>query len=219
MGKWREVVGQKFNRLLVVDNSGVRRGVAFVKCLCDCGKMIETRKGAVTSGQAKSCGCLQKERFREAVKNIRLTHGKTRSKEYRIWSSMLQRCCNSNDKSYHNYGGRGITVCERWMNFKNFFIDMGEKPTPKHSIDRIDNNKGYHPDNCRWATTEQQANNKRDSVRIRFDGKDLTISEWSRLIGISPSGLWYRLYEKKWPVHKALTMPTKARTIKTSNKI
>jgi hypothetical protein len=118
---------------------------------------------------------------------------------------MLSRCSNPNEPEYANYGARGIFVCDRWRDsFKAFFSDMGPKPTRAHSIDRINHNGPYSPENCRWATHLEQANNKRSTHWITFEGRTQTFSQWADERGIPRSTLWKRLLVKKWPLEKAL---------------
>lgn len=126
--------------------------------------------------------------------------------EYAIWIGMKKRCYNKNDSNYKHYGGRGIVICERWQKFANFFTDMGPRPTPTHSIDRIDNNKGYSPDNCRWATRSEQANNKSVNRRLEIRGQIKTRAEWAALAGICHRTLITRL-RKGWTPEKAVFDP------------
>jgi hypothetical protein len=120
---------------------------------------------------------------------------------------MMTRCRNPKCSQFKNYGARGITVCERWREFINFYTDMGPKPTPSHSLDRIDPNGMYEPTNCRWATPTEQSENKRDTVRVAFDGETLTLCEWARRLGIKRSTLDYRLHVAGWSIEDALTTP------------
>ncbi len=122
---------------------------------------------------------------------------------YGLWNSMKQRCFNPNTKDYKKYGGRGITVCKEWMQFRSFLRDMGSKPVGL-CIDRIDNDGPYSKKNCRWATILEQSNNTRKNVRVEFDGKKLTYGEWDRLLGLSHGTTRSRILKSKWPIEKAL---------------
>ena len=127
---------------------------------------------------------------------------------YRAWACMLNRCRNPKRPDFPDYGGRGIKVCEQWLDFRNFLASMGERPSPKHSLDRINNTGHYEPSNCRWATLKEQARNKRNSHLVTHDGKTLCISEWAEITGLSPSVIFHRL--KKWTAEKSLTTPVRA---------
>lgn len=126
--------------------------------------------------------------------------------EYRSWRCMWNRCRNKKEKVWHLYGGRGITVCERWTSFATFLEDMGPKPTPQHSIDRIDNDAGYSPENCRWATRKKQQRNMRSNRTISFNGATRCIAEWAELLGINYLTLTARI-KRGWPVERAFTSP------------
>lgn len=128
--------------------------------------------------------------------------------EYRIWVWMKQRCNNPNNTGYHKYGGRGIKVCKRWLRFESFYRDMGDRPKGL-TLERINNSKGYFPDNCKWATWKEQANNSRKNVVIEYKGVKLTMAQWAEKLKINYRTLRYRLRIAHWPIEKALTMPIK----------
>lgn len=138
-------------------------------------------------------------------------HNKSYTREFAAWASMVKRCGSESHRNYHDYGGRGIKVCERWALFTNFLEDMGERPSPKHSIDRFPNNDGnYEPGNCRWATQTQQLRNKRTSRRVTFNGQTKCVSEWAEDLGVHRNVILSRL-QRGWSVEKSLTKPVKSR--------
>lgn len=140
-----------------------------------------------------------------------ILHGMSRSKIYHRWWSMIQRCEDPKMPCYKNYGGRGIRVCKSWReDFTNFYADMGEPPTPKHQLDRIDNSKGYSPENCRWVTLEEQQSNTRNNTFYTYKNERLTAAQWARKVGISKELLHYRI-SAGWTLERALT--TKPRVV------
>jgi len=181
-----------------------RKGYALYQC--ECGNQKEIRNDHVRGGKTNSCGCLRQKTARESIKAVNaanIRHGMAGTKIYIMWSGMKDRCQNPNNKFYNYYGGRGITVCERWQDFSAFYADMGDCPE-KCSIDRMDNNKGYSPENCRWATKSEQATNRRSNRRVEFDGKLLTISEISRETGVHWNTISGRL-NLGWGIEKAIS--------------
>ena len=200
-----DLTGKKFTRLHVVKQLGKDGGgnIAWL-CLCDCGRTKSVLGRNLKSGATKSCGCLQKQKVINKLTKHGQSPGHNSSKIYRVWTSMFQRCTNPNNGGYNDYGGRGISVCVRWFVFENFFLDMGAVPLG-HSIDRIDNNKGYCKENCRWATRKQQMRNMRRNRLISFNGKTQCLSAWAEELNISSTALAYRLRNPSWSREKALT--------------
>lgn len=203
-----DLSGQRFGKLLVLECSGTKTfacgdAKTVFKCLCDCGNTSYVLGSSLTRPKGtKSCGC----DVRSAIAERSTTHGMTGTRVYRIWQAMLNRCRNANVKIYSKYGGRGISVCDRWSDFENFFADMGDPPDG-YSIDRINNDGDYTPENCRWASGTDQARNKSTNRRITLNGETRLLVEWSETLGIDQASLRERL--EKWPLEAALTTPRK----------
>ena len=196
MAKCRiDIIGQKFTRLTVLEYADNTRWL----CLCDCGKRKIIRGADLRSENTRSCGCLKIKHGHGADNHV--------SQIYSAWTHMKQRCLNTDSVDYVNYGGRGITTCDRWLVLKNFLTDMGEPPTNKHSLDRIDNNRGYYLKNCRWTTRRHQQGNMRSNHNITFMGKTQCLAAWSREMNIGQKALWHRLVTLGWSVKKSLTTP------------
>lgn len=169
-------------------------------CQCDCGSATAVHTGNLRSGNTLSCGC-----WRRAFERANKTHGKSHSKIHGVWNGMIQRCTNTNSASYEDYGARGITVCERWRQFANFYADMGE--SNGLTLERIDNNGGYSRENCRWATRQEQGQNKRNNVFIFHLGHTKTLTQWAREYGISDNLLRTRFVYGGWTIERALNTP------------
>ena len=175
-------------------------------CQCECGSPEKlVRLSHIKSGNPQSCSCLRKE---EAAKR-QTTHGRSDTLIHSIWRSMRARCNNPNNKKYESYGGRGITVCARWDSFENFAADMGKCPGKGYSIDRIDNNKSYFPENCDWRTQKEQCRNQRTNSLLTYQGKTQCIAAWAEQLGLNYGTLRSRLTKLKWPIERALTTPTR----------
>lgn len=201
-------VGQHIGNATVIERLPKKKGRGFptlLKLQCDCGNMFITSAWKMSSGHTKSCGCLRKKTTSE----MRYKHGQSYSNIYYVWRSMKNRCNNENDKQYSDYGGRGIKLCEEWdKNFRTFYFWAQENGYKEGlSIDRIDNNKGYFPDNCHWTDRETQNNNRRDNVFITYNGETKTVTQWSRVVGRPRRTIADRL-KNGWSIEKALFEPS-----------
>lgn len=199
--KWASIyVGHRYGRLTVIaeaeaytvpSTGGTRKRWL---CECDCGNRKIVAADSLKRGVSKSCGCYA----REITVGHRTKHGWSRRTEprhdiYDIWVCMKARCLNPENANYNNYGGRGIAVCDRWLQFENFLADMGERPSKKHSIDRIENNGNYEPGNCRWATKLEQSKNRRTNRKVIYQGEELCSSDLAVLANVSPTTINRRL--------------------------
>ena len=200
--KAKDHTGKRFGFLTVKSYAGQNKyKKSLWVCVCNCGKEVTTLANALVTKSTTSCGLCTKRHYAEKRK---MPHRKTPI--YRKYWSMIDRCCNKSSKVWDRYGGRGITVCDRWKNsFDVFLEDMGFPP-PGTSLDRIDNNKGYSPDNCRWATMKEQQRNRRDNRYLEHNGEKLCITDWGKKLGVSQQAIQYRL-KNGYLIEDALTKP------------
>ena len=202
-----DLVGQKFGRWVVVERAGsLRNGSALWRCKCECGRVSVVGTNDLKSGRSRSCGCFQMEVARLAGQ-YSVSHGMSRTRLYSEWKSMKARCYKKSGKDYFNYGGRGITVCPEWRDSFEAFRDwaMANGYRDDLTLDRKDSNGPYSPENCRWATGKEQANNKRSSRLVSFNGETKTIAQWAESSGIGVQTIRYRL-DNGWSVERALTV-------------
>ena len=191
--------GDKYNKLTAVKFSHRNKKYqSYWLFKCICGKEKNICVNNVKNGGTKSCGCIKKEQDLKNLNSVK--HGMTETKIYRTWAAMKRRCLNKNNARYKDYGGRGIKVCEEWLEFENFFGDMGDKPKGK-SLDRIDNNGNYCKENCRWADIFTQMNNTRRNHLLTYERKTQTIAQWSEELGINSMIILYRI-NKGWSIKK-----------------
>lgn len=192
----RDLTGETFGTLTVIELAarGTRKAPNAVwRCRCECGSVRELQGNQLTGGYTRSCGCRRGENIRAAITKHGHTTGRG-SAEYRTWSGILRRCHNPKDRTYVKYGARGITVCDRWReSFETFYADMGPKPTPEHSLDRIDNAAGYSPENCRWATYRVQARNRSNSHMVTAYGETMCLADWAARYGVTSQTIANRL--------------------------
>jgi hypothetical protein len=185
------MIGKKFGRLTVVKQEGQDNfNNKCYECLCECGATKIISGASLRRGATQSCGCLHKERAAAYCARTKKTHGLSQTAEYTAWEGLKQRCLNPANKDYHKWGGRGITVCDEWINsFEQFLSDMGTRPD-KHTLDRRDVNGPYSKDNCRWVTHKTQQRNKRSSRYIEHDNQTLCISEWAEILDVQISAVY-----------------------------
>ena len=202
---FKDKTGLRSGRLLVL-GLAEKKGRAYRwQCLCDCGSYV-TVDGNNLFRNCFSCGCYRSERV--AKQNTK--HSMCDSPTYNSWRSMLSRCKYPSMPSYERYKARGITVCDRWQSFEIFLADMGERPEGT-SIDRIDNNKGYSPDNCRWATPLEQQNNTESNHLLTFKDQTLSVTQWAKRLGCLPPTLFARL-RMGWGIEKTLSTPIRPKS-------
>ena len=206
MARRAELTGKVFGRLTVVGFAYVKHNRTHWHCACDCGGALILPNSALQSGNTSSCGCLHRELMSKRFG----THGLCATPEYEVWLALRDRCNNPNNKEYPNYGARGIKCHPDFDDFPTFLAHVGKRPSKGLMIDRIDNELGYAPGNVRWATPTQQANNKRNNVRLTFRGKTQTATEWCRELnnGMKARVVHIRL-RLGWSDEDAITIPIK----------
>jgi hypothetical protein len=197
-----DITGNTYGMLTAIKFLYIKDHRAFWLFLCECGEYKETMKQSVKSGDTKSCGCSSRSMMIEKVKK----HGKSGTPIYEAWRNMLQRCYYKKSISFKNYGGRGIVVSKEWHDFNIFYKDMGDPPFSGASIDRKNVNGNYEKANCRWATTKQQARNKRENVIIKYQGVELCLSEWADIYNLKRGTLKRRI-DLGWDIGDALNKP------------
>lgn len=199
-GRWTAIRFSRVKRF----PGGSQKHMWMFRCMC--GNQSEEQAGNIISGKSKSCGCLSRELTSLNFKK----HGDSRPgnpfhKLYMVWSSMKARCLNRRNSRWLDYGGRGISICERWMDYENFKEDMGRMYRDGLTVERVDNDNGYSPENCRWGTQTEQQNNKRTSRFLILRGETLTVSQWARKLGVS-AGLLHTRIRRGWSVERTLSL-------------
>lgn len=215
MGKYKDITGMKFGRLTPIKPTGEVGHGQTTKwiCKCECGATTIQDGARLRNGSSQSCGCLQRELASKRLKKRITKHGYSNTRLYHIWVGMKNRCSCENNTNYACYGARGITVCNEWTDdferFKEWALKNGYNDDL--TIDRIDVNKGYSPENCRFATRHEQALNRRTTHIVSYQGENKTLYEWSKIFRINVDTLRSRIFEQKWSVERAFTTPVKER--------
>lgn len=209
-----DLTGRKFGRWAVIRLHPERSGHNVMwLCRCECGVERAVAKCSLVYGKSTSCGCYNSE----CSKKRFTTHSKSKTTLYRIYTSMLRRCYDEGCPQFCDYGGRGIEVCERWRTgFEAFYADMGDRPEDK-SLDRIDNDGPYSPENCRWATRSEQANNRRDSKWVEYRGKTQTLRQWANELTLDYDLVKYRI-NRGWTPDEAFTLPLHSRPLSSRSR-
>lgn len=209
MGKYIDLTGQRFGRFAVLSRNAEKSDIkkhSYFNCICDCGKHTIVASGDLKSGSSKSCGCLTKE----VIISRNTKHGDKHSKLYNVWGAIKARCCNITNKAYPNYGGRGIDICDEWLEFQAFKDwAMNNGYDKGLSIDRINNDGNYEPNNCRWTTRKVQTNNTRRNNRFEYNGESKTISELAEISGLKYRVLHDRLVRYKMDIQRAMNSPVR----------
>ena len=216
MGNVIDLTGKRFGRWTVIKEDGrARYGGTMWLCKCDCGTIRRVNGRSLRAGLSMSCGCYGAEQRNAASVLVTKKHGGKNERLYGVWAGIKERCNNPNSKFYPLYGGRGITICNEWNNdyamFRKWALETGyddAAPHGKCTLDRINNDLGYFPENCRWATSMTQCNNRRSNHILTFNGQSKTISEWARETGIRKDTIRRRIVQYGWSIERALTEKT-----------
>lgn len=202
MSRLIDLTGERYGKLVVIKRvENDKNGASMWECQCDCGNKKIVRGNSLKRGNTKSCGCL-------VVKPPNTKHGESGTPLYRKWISILRRCESPKCPYYKDYGGRGITVCEEWHDFLMFKKWVEETQQNKDfTIDRIDNDKGYSPDNCRWASKKVQANNRRSNILFEYKGDIHNLEEWSKILNFDYKRVHSRMYKLGWSFEKSISVP------------
>lgn len=202
LAKHSKLIGKKFGKLTIKSIAGKNKwGAVLYNCICDCGVMCVSFKTSLISRMCKSCGCLHAE----SASKSNQTHGLSKLPEYEIWKAMKARCYNPNHKGFHNYGGRGICVCDRWLDsFETFYSDMGPRSDKVLTVERENNDGDYGPENCHWDTRKVQARNRRNNKVFTFNGQTKCITEWAEELNVSQFTLYSRISRGRTPYGEIL---------------
>lgn len=206
MANKKDLTGLRFGRLVAKEEVGKNKhGRPIWKCKCDCGKIIFADSNRLQSLNTKSCGCLKLE----TISNLNKSHGESKTKLYRVWQGIISRCQNKNNVEFQNYGGRGISICDEWRESFNCFREWANESGYKEglTIDRIDNNGNYEPDNCRWVTSKEQARNTTKNIIFEHNGERYILKDLAHAFGINYNTLYNRLFSYKWDLNKAISTP------------
>jgi len=210
---FQDLTGKTYGLLSVLSYAGKNKhGISMWLCRCECGTEKVICSMGMKAGKTTSCGCWRAKILTAGRMQLQSGNdGRSKTREYRLWANIIYRCCTQSCQQFDDYGGRGITVCKRWReSFKAFLEDMGTAPTPKHTIDRKDNDGPYSKKNCRWATRKEQANNRRGCRMLEYKGETKTMSAWASEFGINVHTIMSRL-RMGWTVAKALEAPVDSR--------
>lgn len=206
-----DLTGKKIGRWLVLKRVSNHNGRVAFLCRCECGTEREVLSQFLLNGQSKSCGCLNREKASERMKKMSKTHGLSKTRLYSIWKNIHSRCLNKNNPGYQNYGGRGITLCDEWHDYKNFYQwSMSNGYKDDLTIDRIDVNGSYEPSNCRWTSKKMQGNNKRNNYYIEYNGETKTLMEWAECLHMNYDKLKYRIYHN-WSIEDAFSQDNRGK--------